>query len=135
MQTTQCKSTYRSAVCGAIIALLVASPFSAANARWIEKASPQLPIGVYLQGMQGSVVLSLVLDKGGRVTDTQVLRSSGYPALDQLAQNAASAWRLSPNSVVPTDITQGRVELVTFRNTPRPQYILPGDHPYWAQVR
>ena len=92
-------------------------------------------MGVYFQGLQGSVVLSLTLDKSGRVTDTRVLRGSGHPALDELAREAASNWRLSPDSVLATDISQGRVELVSFRNPNPPKQILPGAQPFWAQLR
>jgi TonB family protein len=119
----------------AIIALLVALPLTTANARWLEKKEPNLPFGVYVQGLNGSVVLSLTLDKSGRVTSTSVLRSSGHPALDELARNAASTWRLSADSVLPTDISKGRVELVKFKTQTRVKNLLPGDRPYWVQLR
>jgi TonB family protein len=119
----------------AIIALLVALPLATANARWLEKAEPKLPFGVYIQGLHGSVVLSLTLDKNGRVTGSNVLRSSGHPALDELARNAAANWRLSPDSVLPSDISKGRVELVTFKNPDRVKQLLPGAKPYWVQLR
>ena len=135
MQTHALKSAFRSAFCGTIVALLVLSPFSTANAKWINKATPRLPMGVYFQGLQGSVVLSLTLDRNGRVTDTRVLRSSGHPALDELARDAASAWRLSPDAVLPSDLTQGRVELVNFRNPNPPKQLLPGAQPHWARLR
>jgi TonB family protein len=129
------RSVSRFALGGAIVAMLVAAPFLTANAGWIQKGAPRLPYGVYLEGQHGSVVLSLVLDKSGKVTDTQVLRSSGFPALDQLAQNAAQNWRLSPTSVVPTDLTQGRVEMVKFLNPPPVGTLLPGSQTFWAQVK
>ena len=119
----------------AIIALLVALPLATANARWLEKTEPKLPFGVYSQGLQGSVVLSLTLDKSGHVTATNVLRSSGHPALDELARNAAMTWRLSPDSVLPTDISKGRVELVSFKTQQRVKSLLPGDRPYWVQLK
>ncbi len=50
----------------AIIALLVALPLATANAKWLDKTQPNLPFGVYLQGLQGSVVLSLTLNKSGQ---------------------------------------------------------------------
>jgi TonB family protein len=124
----------RSAICGTVVALLVAAPFSTANAKWLAKDNPKLPFGVYFQGLQGSVVLSLTLDKSGRVTDTRVLRSSKHPALDELAREAAANWRLSPDSVLSSDLTQGRVELVTFRNPKPPKQLLPGAKPYWAHL-
>jgi TonB family protein len=135
MQTNTRRCALRSVLCGAIVALLVASPLSTANAKWLVKSTPRLPVGVYFQGMQGSVVLSLTLDKSGRVIDTRVLRSSGHPALDELARDAAMSWRLSPDSVLSTDITHGRVELVNFKNPNPPKQILPDASPYWAQLR
>ena len=119
----------------ALVALLIALPLSTANARWLEKKEPNLPFGVYIQGLNGSVVLSLKMDSSGRVTGTSVLRSSGHPALDELARNAAMGWRLSPDSVLPTDITKGRVELVSFKTQERVKSLLPGDRPYWVQLR
>ena len=135
MHTNMRRCALRSALGGAIVALLVASPFSTASAKWLAKSKPNLPFGVYFQGLQGSVVLSLTLDKSGRVTESRVLRSSGHPALDELAREAASTWRLSPDSVLPTDLTQGRVELVNFRNPKPPKAILPDAKPYWAQLK
>lgn len=119
----------------AIIALLVALPLATANAKWLAKSQPNLPFGVYMQGIQGSVVLSLTLDRSGRVTGTNVLRSSGHPALDELARNAAMNWLLSTDSVLPSDISKGRVELITFKNPNPPKQLLPGAMPYWAQLR
>ncbi len=119
----------------ALVALLIALPLSTANARWLEKKEPNLPFGVYIQGLNGSVVLSLKMNTSGRVTGTSVLRSSGHPALDELARNAAMGWRLSPDSVLPTDISKGRVELVSFHTQERVKSLLPGDRPYWVQMR
>src|SRR2546421_5438228 len=119
----------------AIVALLVALPLATANAKWLEKKEPNLPFGVYIQGLNGSVVLSLTMDRSGHVTSTSVLRSSGHPALDELARNAAMQWRLSPDSVMPTDISKGRVELVSFKNPDRVKQLLPGAQPYWVQLR
>ena len=119
----------------AIIALLVALPLATANAKWLEKTQPNLPFGVYMQGLQGSVVLSLTLNKSGRVTNTNILRSSGHPALDELARNAAMNWRPSADSVLPSDISKGRLELLTFKNPNPPKQILPGAQPYWAHLR
>ena len=119
----------------AFIALLVALPLTTANARWLEKKEPNLPFGIYIQGLNGSVVLSMTIDKSGRVTGTNVLKSSGHPALDELARNAAMGWRLSPDSVLPSDISKGRVELVRFKTQERVKNLLPGDRPYWVQLR
>jgi hypothetical protein len=55
--------------------------------------------------------------------------------LDELARNAAMTWRLSPDSVLPTDISKGRVELVTFKTQDNVKSLLPGDRPYWVQLK
>lgn len=135
MQNEASTMQHRSVVCGAIVAMLVALPLVSANARWIEKGNPRLPYGVYIDGLQGSVVISMTLNQTGQVTDTRVLRSSGSSALDQLAQDAAMKWRLSQDAVVPTDLTQGRVEKITFLHPPPPvRTLLPQTRPYWALV-
>jgi TonB family protein len=113
--------------------MMVALPFSTANAKWLEKAKPMMPYGVYIEGLQGSVVLSMTLDRSGHVTGTQVLRTSGSPRLDQLAEAAAMKWRMSPDGVVPTDLTQGRVEKITFVHAPpHGKQLPPNTFPYWA---
>ena len=132
MHTRQCRST-RFALCGALVALVVALPLAAANAKWIEKPSPLLPYGVYVDGLQGSVVLSLTMDRSGHVVDSRVLRGSGSPTLDGLARDAAAKWRLSQNSVVATDLTQGRVEKVIFvHGPPQVKTLPPNSLPFWA---
>lgn len=133
MQTKPSRMQHRSVVCGVIVAMLVALPLAAANARWIEKGNPRCPYGVYLEGLQGTVVLSMILDRSGHVTDTRVMRSSGSKTLDQLAQEAAMKWRLSQDSLVATDLTQGRVEKISFVHPPPPvKSLLPQSQPYWA---
>ncbi len=136
MQTKPSRLQHRSVVCGALVAMLVALPLAAANARWIEKGNPRCPYGVYIEGLQGSVVLAMILDRSGHVTDTKVLRSSGSDTLDGLAQEAAMKWRLSQDSLVATDLTQGRVEKITFVHPPPPvKTLLPQTQPYWAVAR
>jgi TonB family protein len=138
MRTTQLRSKLvRSATCGAaIIAVLMVLPFASASAKWVEKDRPDFPIGIYYSGAQGSVVVSITMDKSGRVTGSTVMRSSGHSVLDQLAREATMHWRLSPDSVLATDLTVGRLELIKFKQ-PQANYsksLLAGSSPYWAQV-
>jgi TonB family protein len=111
-------------------------PFASASAKWVEKDRPDFPIGIYYSGIQGSVVVSVTMDKSGRVTGSTVMRSSGHAVLDQLAREATMHWRLSPDSVLATDQTVGRLELIKFKQ-PLGNYsrsLLAGSSPYWAQV-
>jgi TonB family protein len=118
-----------------VIAMGLVLPFARAEGKWLEKGRPEFPFAVYYQGMTGSVTLSVVLGQDGRVRSTNVLRSSGHATLDRLAREAVMNWRLSPESVLATDLTQGRVEVVSFRNDNLGKKLLPGSTPYWAMLR
>ena len=118
-----------------LIAMGLVLPFARAEGKWLEKGRPDFPFAVYYQGMTGSVTLSVVLGQDGRVRGTNVLRSSGHATLDRLAREAVMNWRLSPESVLATDLTQGRVEVVSFRNDNLGKKLLPGSTPYWALLR
>lgn len=48
-------------------------------------------------GEQGSVLLRVLVDERGRPTDIQVVKSSGYPRLDQQAVQAMRAARFKPH--------------------------------------
>jgi periplasmic protein TonB len=48
------------------------------------------------RGEQGTVSLLLRVDTEGRVVGVEVQASSGHPALDQAAQQAARRWRFRP---------------------------------------
>jgi TonB family protein len=111
-------------------------PLVSAQAKWIEKPSPDFPLGIYYSGVQGSVVVSLTMDKSGRVVGSQIVRSSGHSILDQLARDASLKWRLSPDSLLATDMTVGRLELIKFKQTDTyaNKSLLLGSTPYWAQI-
>lgn len=64
--------------------------------------------------MSGSVVLGLVFENNGQVRDVRVVRSSGFSALDEIAQRGAIRWRLTPASLQPSDMTVGRQHLIKF---------------------
>jgi TonB family protein len=131
------KAVSGSARCGTVIAVLLILPFLCAKAEWIEKPTPEFPLGVYYEGAEGSVVVSLTLDQNGRVTSSRVIRSSGHPILDRLATSASMKWRLAPHSVVPTDLVQGRLQVIRFRqsNAGYAKALVPGSSPFWKEVR
>ena len=130
------KAVSGSALCGTVIAVLLMLPFVSAEAMWIEKPVPEFPLGVFYQGLEGSVVVSLTLDTSGVVTSSRVMRSSGHPRLDQLARVASMKWRLSPHSVVSTDLSVGRLELIKFRqsNASYAKALVPGSSPLWVEA-
>ncbi len=118
-----------------IIAVGLVLPFAAAQGKWLEKGVPEFPFAVYHHGMKGSVVVSMVLLPDGHVRSVSVLRSSGHPTLDRLARECVMTWHLHPDSVLPTDLTQGRVEVVRFHNEHGGDKMPPGSTPYWAMVQ
>jgi TonB family protein len=133
------KAVSGSARCGTVIAVLLMLPFASVRAQWIEKPVPEFPLGIFYQGFEGSVVVSLTLDNNGRVTSSRVMRSSGHPSLDRLAREASLKWRLAPHAVVSTDLAVGRLQLIRFRQPhalfARGARVTPGESPFWKEVR
>ncbi|MCA9179194.1 MAG: TonB family protein [Planctomycetales bacterium] len=57
---------------------------------------PVFPTEARRHGWSGTVMLTITVDERGQVTDVQVRRSSGYPALDASAVRAVKTWRGRP---------------------------------------
>jgi TonB family protein len=131
------KAVSGSARCGTVIAVLCVLALVSAKAEWVEKPLPEFPMGVFYEGLEGSVVVSLTLNQDGRVTTSRVIRSSGHAILDRLARQASMKWRLAPHSVVPTDLIVGRLHMVKFTqpNSNYAKAIAPGSSPYWVERR
>jgi protein TonB len=49
-----------------------------------------------LRGYQGQVVLKVLVDRGGNVSDLELSKSSGYPVLDQAAVDSVKKWIFVP---------------------------------------
>jgi TonB family protein len=131
------KAVSGSARCGTVIAVLLMLPFASVKSEWLEKPTPEFPMEIYYAGVGGSVVVSLTMDRDGRVTSSRVIRSSGLTILDRLAREASMKWRLAPHSVVPTDLTVGRLQLIVFRRSDEgyARALVPGATVSWREVR
>lgn len=57
---------------------------------------PRYPEMARLNGWQGTVLLKLVIDATGAVTEVSVSRTSGHSLLDAEAANAVRSWRFEP---------------------------------------
>ena len=128
--------THRSRPVGAIalVAVLLLAAAGTTNAgEWSAKPPPPLPLSVLDQGWQGSVTLRLLLEQSGHVRDVQIVRSSGITALDDLAREGASKWRLDPASVRPSDVTRGRDHLVKFYQDARVGKRVPPVKAFWVE--
>lgn len=64
--------------------------------RLVKKVEPEYPRLARMSGVEGVVVLSLLVDESGHVTDTKVLKSLGNTGCDQAAVTAARQWRFTP---------------------------------------
>ena len=118
----------------ALVAVLLLAAAGTVNANgWSSKPPPPLPLPVLDQGWQGSVTLRLMLEESGRVRDARVVRSSGIPALDTIAVEGASKWRLDPASVRASDVTRGRDHIIKFYQDARVGKRVPPVKAYWVE--
>lgn len=62
-------------------------------ARWLR---PSYPADWASAGVQGSVVLDLLISPDGQPIEIKVTQGSGFQELDQSAAHAASNWRFAP---------------------------------------
>ncbi len=54
-------------------------------AQWIEDLDKRYPVTLRTEGIQGKVTLTAMLHEDGLLSDVRVVKSSGYPTLDQVA--------------------------------------------------
>lgn len=66
------------------------------SAKMISAKPPRYPVDSRRAREQGTVVLSVLLSADGRVSDIDVIRSSGFSRLDRAALDAVRDWRWSP---------------------------------------
>ena len=57
---------------------------------------PRYPLAARQQGLEGMVVLSVLVRRDGRVEDARVVLSSGALALDDAALTAVRTWLFAP---------------------------------------
>lgn len=58
--------------------------------------APEYPRMARLKGYQGQVVLKVLVDRRGNVSDLELFQSSGYPVLDQAAVDSVKKWIFVP---------------------------------------
>ncbi len=74
-----------------------------ANRPIVRKVLPKYPKRARRMGWEGTVVLAFSVDENGNVYDIQVIRSSGYPDLDQAAIAALRQWKFAPKPGKPEE--------------------------------
>ncbi|MFH1349554.1 MAG: energy transducer TonB, partial [Pseudomonadota bacterium] len=57
---------------------------------------PQYPALARRRGLEGTVVLEVLVSREGKVNDLRLFRSSGYTLLDQAAIGSVKNWLFEP---------------------------------------
>jgi len=77
-----------------------ASPHSANSVdeppRELANISPQYPQAALKRGIEGQVVVRLLIDERGRVEDVQVLRVEGHPSFRKAVLDVVHKWTFRP---------------------------------------
>lgn len=77
----------------------------------------KFPIRSQLRGQSGIVHVNVTVDENGRVTSTQLERSSGHRLLDRAATHSILAhWVFNVSTCVPKDLPANDVVAVEYRN-------------------
>ena len=64
--------------------------------QFLLRYKPPYPEAARAQRLEGTVLLLVVIDAGGRVTSANVLSSCGHPLLDRAALDSVRSWRFDP---------------------------------------
>jgi|GEM_PF-3375189 len=63
----------------------------------IESVKPLYPVWASEQGMEGTVIVKMLVDTEGRVIDVEVVKTSGYRILDEAAIEAVKQYKFLPS--------------------------------------
>ncbi len=88
-------------------------PLHAKAPKILHKVQPTYPAEAKATGVQGEVVLHVVVDKNGQPEDVRVM--SGDPLLTQAAADAVRQWRWEPTVVKGKPVTVSTKITVNFR--------------------
>ncbi|MFL6575622.1 MAG: energy transducer TonB [Povalibacter sp.] len=89
---------------------------SACDVHAVDSAT-KFPMRSQLRGQEGIVYLNVKIDEKGRVSSTELQRSSGYRLLDEAAQHSAlKDWVFDVSQCQRKDLPADRVIAVEYRN-------------------
>lgn len=100
-------------------AALLASTARAECDPHVVTSPTHFPLMAQTRGEQGTVLLEVKVDESGRVSETQLLRSSGYERLDRVASlSARNRWVFDVTGCERKDLPATDVVAVEFRIGP-----------------
>lgn len=76
---------------------------------WLEKHK-EYPRGARLRRIEGTTLLYFIMDKGGKVIDFRIQKSSGFTLLDREVEEMIQ--RAQPLPQIPNEMNRNRLELV-----------------------
>ena len=83
-----------------------ATTFIKADSRpyFLQNPKPVYPIAARRRGMQGIVLLNVEISHEGYVKDIEVIKTSGYRALDRSAIKSVRKWRFIPAKIAQKNV-------------------------------
>lgn len=85
-------------------------PTTSAHPDYRRNPEPDYPVAARRRGQQGTVVLLVMVDAGGKPTEISVQQTSGFELLDQAAVRAVQTWEFEPARVGTTPVAS-RIEV------------------------
>ncbi|MEE2023089.1 energy transducer TonB [Alkalimonas mucilaginosa] len=86
-----------------------------ADASHLNNPAPAYPMLSRRLREQGTVLLELLIEADGQISELAVLQSSGFPRLDQAALEAVKQWRFEPARQGDTAIAYRYQQPITFQ--------------------
>ena len=84
--------------------------------RYKRRFQPDYPPTSRRLGEEGSVIVQVLVDPEGKVSDGKIQKSSGFPRLDEAAlKHALGAWRFTPGTEDGKPVSVWHSVKVTFR--------------------
>lgn len=86
-----------------------------ADASHLNNPAPSYPMLSRRLREEGTVLLELLIEADGQISELAVLQSSGFPRLDQAALEAVKQWRFEPARQGDTAIAYRYQQPITFQ--------------------
>lgn len=83
-----------------------------------DRRAPIYPAESRARRERGEVLLRVEIDAGGRVSDAQIARSSGFSHLDEAARRAVLGWRCQPPRLDGKSVRAIAMQLIEFLPSP-----------------